>query len=887
MSKALESLLKGYCRLSSSSGYPFYDLGVPPSDPVVAAAIALLTPRQHHTLDDGVLTSLSEALATEIDHQDKSLRTYRPAKKSKYVADVLAHDPSERGNTLVTWGTVIGLLEREDTDFIYNRLASTVRFWLRDAYEAVDRCKHTLSIDQVRSLLDASRSHKKDHPCAFHYLMRTTALNAVAMNLGNWDFSDDDHHTFRDVAASLIDSQDRATSRTHLALLRGIHVADTVLPFWDGEAWAATIIESVRSMPADLRDSWSRLLSHAGTCNSTKPSIAWLREAAMFSDALPPREMEMRLCEWLRAFVATPRAIKPQRPDSNSREAHSTWHQMEGNYSANTAMLIGMVWLTQSQWTPAFARLLADLAEAVQRLPLDARRPSANVGVAAIKAIGSRDDDDALAQLSRLELRIRWPTLKTAAKKQLEATMTRRGLDRAEVEESLVPEFGLCNGIITIPFDGAHAEITLSNRDKATLRWIMPDGRTGRVLSKALKAKNPTASIEAKQVVSDIEKLRSAQRTRLDLLMRRPRAWPYALWRQRYIDHGLVGSLANRLIWIVGDIPVICRDGTLVNLDGKSEAHTTDATVTLWHPAERSATEVLAWRDALEAWGVSQPFKQAHREVYLLTDAERRTDVYSNRFASHIVRSMALLSISQVRQWKSGLYGGHSSPSFMLTDFGLRAEWWLQPAGDDQTPFGTPLYLASDQVRFTVTSTDAALRLGHQSGLDQPLQMERVPVVAFSEIMRDVDLFVGVASIGNDPNWQDGGRETRYTDYWQNYSFGELAATAQTRKAVLQKLIPRLMIAPRCTFDDKFLIVRGNLRTYKIHLGSGNILMTPNDQYLCIVAAPGHGAAGPETGGVFLPFDGDERMSIILSKALMLADDTNIKDPTITHQIKA
>ena len=101
--------------------------------------------------------------------------------------------------------------------------------------------------------------------------------------------------------------------------------------------------------------------------------------------------------------------------------------------------------------------------------------------------------------------------------------------------------------------------------------------------------------------------------------------------------------------------------------------------------------------------------------------------------------------------------------------------------------------------------------------------------------MRDVDLFVGVASVGNDPNWADGGPEGRYRDYWTSYSFGALSQTAKTRKQVLQRLVPRLKIANRCRLEDRFLIVQGDVRTYKIHLGSGNILMEPNDQYLCIV----------------------------------------------------
>lgn len=72
------------------------------------------------------------------------------------------------------------------------------------------------------------------------------------------------------------------------------------------------------------------------------------------------------------------------------------------------------------------------------------------------------------------------------------------------------------------------------------------------------------------------------------------------------------------------------------------------------------------------------------------------------------------------------------------------------------------------------------------------------------------------------------------------------------------------------------------MRTYRIHLGSGNILMAPNDQYLCIVTARGKAA-----DQVFLPFEGDAMLSVILSKAFLLADDRKITDPTILNQITA
>ncbi|HAP62301.1 MAG TPA: DUF4132 domain-containing protein, partial [Cytophagales bacterium] len=153
-----------------------------------------------------------------------------------------------------------------------------------------------------------------------------------------------------------------------------------------------------------------------------------------------------------------------------------------------------------------------------------------------------------------------------------------------------------------------------------------------------------------------------------------------------------------------------------------------------------------------------------------------------------------------------------------------------------------------------------------------------------SEIMRDVDLFVGVASVGNDPAWRDSGGERvdRYGDYWAQYSFGDLNEVAKTRKTVLEKLVPRLKIRNVASIDGKFLRVQGKRKEYKIHIGSTNILMEPNDQYLCIVPDR---SPKDHTGNVFLPFEGDRGLSLLLSKAFLLAEDDKITDPTILSQL--
>jgi hypothetical protein len=60
--------------------------------------------------------------------------------------------------------------------------------------------------------------------------------------------------------------------------------------------------------------------------------------------------------------------------------------------------------------------------------------------------------------------------------------------------------------------------------------------------------------------------------------------------------------------------------------------------------------------------------------------------------------------------------------------------------------------------------------------------------------------------------------------------------------------------------------------------------MEPNDQYLCIVPDRNQPAAADN---LFIPFEGDNGLSIILSKAFLLAADDAITDSTITRQIGA
>lgn len=558
------------------------------------------------------------------------------------------------------------------------------------------------------------------------------------------------------------------------------------------------------------------------------------------------------------------------------------------------------------------ARALAALAVSACRKVQYVGPRCVRLGNACVWALGQMPGREGVGQLALLKVRVKFGTAQKGIESALAEAAKRAGLPHDEIEEMSVPTYGLQEvGVRRERLGDFTAELVVNGTHTVELKWVRSDGKRQASVPQAVKEHHAEELKELNQAVKDVRKMLPAQAERIDNLYLEQKSWPLPAWRERYLDHQLVGTLARRLIWrFTKDgrtASGIWHEGRIVGTDGGELDWFDDSTlVELWHPLLETTEAVLAWREWLSVHEVRQPFKQAHREVYVLTAAEQATRVYSNRFAAHIIRQHQFNALCAARGWRNKLRlmvdDEYPPPTRVLPRLNLRAEFWVESIGEnygtDTNEAGTYLYLTTDQVRFYPLEAPQHYAhaggggyhlgfYGRQATPIAPLPLDQVPPLVFSEILRDVDMFVGVASVANDPNWADGGPEGRYRDYWASYSFGDLTESAKTRRQVLECLIPRLKISGRSHLTDKFLAVRGDIRTYKIHLGSGNILMEPNDQYLCIVPARGAAAATVDgsVGKVFLPFEGDNMLAIILSKAFLLAEDWKIEDPTILRQI--
>ncbi|EJL04535.1 hypothetical protein PflQ2_4245 [Pseudomonas fluorescens Q2-87] len=302
-----------------------------------------------------------------------------------------------------------------------------------------------------------------------------------------------------------------------------------------------------------------------------------------------------------------------------------------------------------------------------------------------------------------------------------------------------------------------------------------------------------------------------------------------------------VRLLLEQLIVQADDAVLGWLDSTTLSVtDIEGRQYTVKQNLRIAHPFHLfTAGQLSAWQKAVVSHRRVQPFKQAFRELYLLTPAERDTHVWSNRFAGHRLKGKVAARLLQVRNWSTSSV---EDIYYESKEHGIYATFNFLDTGH---------YLSQTE-HFTF-DTIAFYR-------DQKaLPLEQVPPLLFSEVMRDADLLVSVAHAAD------------------GYSTSQ--ETLQRRAELVAELTRGLGLQNvRC--EGHFLHITGQRANYRIHLGSAAIHIEPGN-YLCIVPVSGSATE------FYLPFaDTDRKMAEVLSKMFLLLDDMNITDSQILEQIQ-
>ena len=636
--------------------------------------------------------------------------------------------------------------------------------------------------------------------------------------------------------------------------------------------WSQIVFEEIAGKDDITRAGWEGLLEHCGALEQTVPSTKWKARAGALMDALGEAEAIAAMLRWL-ALGPTP----GQPPEARSPIEDSSYQK-------------GVVWCVAMKAEPETAIAIADFGIACLRKVPNLGAVSQKVGFACVQALGAMDCSEAVAQLTRLRARVKYTVARRLIEKSLQQAAERRGLSMEEIEDLCLGHYGLSEkGTREIALGDAKVTISLREDGSVAVAWHNADGKPVKTAPAHIKKAFAKEVKEAAKLAKELEEAYTAQRVRLESSLMVVRTLPLRHWQQHFVEHPLLGFLGRRLIWVFSNSQGWERSGLWSgeearDCEGKPLDFAQAEKVRLWHPLSSDETEIQRWRDRVFAAGVRQPFRQAFREFYQITDEEREIKAYSNRFAGVLMRQHQFASLCRERGWNYRLMGsgfdGSNVPNRKIDQWKMHVEFYVDLPADrhpslrelglgEQSGSGINLFITSDQVRFYREAKEIAL--------------DDVPAIVYSEVMRDVDLFTSVCALGDDEGWADQG-ERGIGLFTEKFDPDQQSALIALRADLLGRVLPRTPIADRCKIVKGVLEVRGQLGTYRIFLNWG-IAMLMTDSKPRWLRIPQKVLNAVELGLEDLPLDLDHRTEMILRKAYVLANDWNISSPELIQQL--
>lgn len=399
----------------------------------------------------------------------------------------------------------------------------------------------------------------------------------------------------------------------------------------------------------------------------------------------------------------------------------------------------------------------------------------------------------------------------------------------------------LAKGPIVIEANGARAVLSINESGAAELS-ITKNDKPVKSVPTALKRHEGYAGMKAQATALG----RQVARMRLSLEEAMCRGDEFTGREIRSLfGHPSLRAMLERLV-LIGDgiLGYAAAEGrALRNHAGVVEPIKPDERLWLAHPVDLlSRGDWSKWQAECCAAERIQPFKQVFRELYPRTGQEPDDSTSTRRYAGHQVNPRQAAALLKSRQWVV-----HPELGIRKTFHaeGLNAHIEIQ--GDYFTAAAVEGWTL-EQVMFT------------RRGKPDPVPLSAIPPRMFSEVMRDADLVVSVAHRGGvDPEAS--------------------ASTVEMRAALLRETC-RLLGLSNVRIEPPRVLIDGTRASYSLHLGSAATAIQPGRSLVIVAVHAAH------RGRLFLPFaDSDPKTAEVMSKALLLARDHEIIDPTILGQI--
>jgi predicted DNA-binding WGR domain protein len=316
------------------------------------------------------------------------------------------------------------------------------------------------------------------------------------------------------------------------------------------------------------------------------------------------------------------------------------------------------------------------LAPLIRVWPGESQHQRAVNGLECLRAIGS---DTALMQINSIAQKVKFKGLQQRAGECMERVAKDRGLNRAELEDRIVPDCDLDErGERIFDFGPRQFRFVLGPEMKPMVRDAQGKLKSSlpAPTGKDDPAKAEQATAEWKLLKKQVAQVAALQALRLEQAMVTGRRWSRADFETLLVRHPLMTHLARALVWGVYD-----ATGTLTATfrvtEDQSYADRTDdtfdlppdATVAIVHPLHLAPGERAAWGEILSDYEIVQPFAQLGRPIHRLEEYEL-SQMEITRFNNLTLAAATLVFGLDKLGWirdapaDGGGFSGHSKPFY-------------------------------------------------------------------------------------------------------------------------------------------------------------------------------------------------------------------------------
>ncbi len=646
------------------------------------------------------------------------------------------------------------------------------------------------------------------------------------------------------------------------------------MPDLQDTEWGKAVRDWVLGLVPKSRDPWVELIELAFAGHKlSRPRKRWQARAKELVSAIGPGKYAAKLSWMLNRF------------DTQSYE-NSFGNSLDKipyeGVDPNQETLKGLIWAAQFCGDNAPTEDLRQFANRCYR-KRGSEWDAARLGNAVFVAFESLPGDLGLPYLFLSYGDINHEGARLFIKRAIERTAKARGLTVEELGDYGIPTFGMDqSGILRENFGNRTVEISCdaSGRIRASIVDTTQD-KPKRYSLRRLAKSDWFLAERYRKLIDRMETERERQCRRLEELYFSRRVRTVEEMRTHYVEHPFVTHFIPRIIWQLEKNTIseaaLFDAGKFYGVDGAEIPWVGQETaMSPWHPVFADVNEVQAWRNRIDMLGIKQPFEQAYREIFIPTDVEFETELYSNRFAGHFVWQFELHIRLKDLGWEV-----LESPEADEAVYKIRrfANFDLQAA-----LFSDPVADAGRGGKIdTALESTGHISFSHTSDVDMsPIRIADVPPIVFSEVMHDLSDAVAGSAIAVNMDWCDHRQRDKSETFHFRRSTRHNNLGARKRAEILKQLLPALEISDRCKVSGCDLLVQGRINEYRIHLGSTAVFMQPNDRHLCIVEGRHRGRYAsrvPDSTKI------DTTLSSAISKAMLLANDHEITDKTIKSQI--